>query len=443
MKTRWKILVVLGALVAAGYVGYQLVAMDASPPQDADLAPTWEDVPPGENAFECFLEAANLLHWPEEDEESPPGQGGGPSADAADAATAGDGAPAGTPMAPILAGDAWDEPRVREVLAANEAALKAWEAGLARKGFQVPPPATIEDFAAVYDLRWVNLAKVALLRAHLLAHEDRTEEAMTEAMKVVRFGHLIEGAKGSMSTYAAGATVKDCGLTVLTYVACNGVPEATVLKECGRQLAGYGADTQGLAETFRVEYACGSEFLKGFRPDEVLRGLPTLADPSNFDAYSLGREVKLACDDIRENQLSLPTRYYYQPNRSRAILGKAFRAWIAAVPMRYVDIERRVPVPEGAKRRLIWPNCAGIALCRFLAPSDIARRTLRLKCGENDAVARARTILALRRYVIERDAAPESWEALVPEYLEALPVSDVDGRPLRLPTLGHSPETGG
>ena len=53
------------------------------------------------------------------------------------------------------------------------------------------------------------------------------------------------------------------------------------------------------------------------------------------------------------------------------------------------------------------------------------------KCRENVGVSATRVILAMRRYQVDKRALPAKLDDLVPTYLDAVPLDDFDGRPLR------------
>jgi len=56
---------------------------------------------------------------------------------------------------------------------------------------------------------------------------------------------------------------------------------------------------------------------------------------------------------------------------------------------------------------------------------------LKNKCAHCTNLGATRALLALKAYKKEKGALPDSLEALVPEYLEAIPLDDLDGKPLR------------
>ncbi len=224
------IVLLLGAL--CGAVGW-LACRDDPPPEDADLRVQREAIPDGENAFACFEAAGKAVAWPED-------------VDTWDA------------LEKVLAGDAWDAALVEKTLEENRRALDLWEQGLARPRFQTPAATSIKTLTP-YNAQWLTLAKVASLRSLNLAKAGRPEEAFEEAMRIAEFGHRIEGAKGVTVTWFVGATVKHLGLDRLRRLAAETPLPPERLRAYVDHLAPLGADTAGLADALRAEYAmfCG------------------------------------------------------------------------------------------------------------------------------------------------------------------------------------------
>jgi hypothetical protein len=57
--------------------------------------------------------------------------------------------------------------------------------------------------------------------------------------------------------------------------------------------------------------------------------------------------------------------------------------------------------------------------------------TLALKCNTNVDIAATRTLLAMKAYKLDKGRLPETLEQLVPDYLDAVPIDDFDGKPIR------------
>jgi len=81
-------------------------------------------------------------------------------------------------------------------------------------------------------------------------------------------------------------------------------------------------------------------------------------------------------------------------------------------------------------------NILGQIWFGLLAPAVIP--SLAKKSQADAQLQATRTILALRAYQLTHGNLPSDLNALVPEFLDAVPVDDFDGQPLRYGQTGKS-----
>ena len=74
-------------------------------------------------------------------------------------------------------------------------------------------------------------------------------------------------------------------------------------------------------------------------------------------------------------------------------------------------------------------NAMGVRLYGILTPA--MADVLEQKCKEASAVAATRVLIALKAFKVQKGRLPETLDELVPEYLDAVPLDDFDGKPLR------------
>lgn len=77
----------------------------------------------------------------------------------------------------------------------------------------------------------------------------------------------------------------------------------------------------------------------------------------------------------------------------------------------------------------IRPNPVGEILFRIAGPNFT--RFAHRRCALNREIAATRALVALKAYQDANGKLPDSLEALVPKYLDAVPRDDFDGEPLR------------
>ena len=394
------ILVLLGAV--CGALGW-LATRDDPPPEDADLRVHREVIPDEENAFTCFEEADKAVTWPE-------------------------GADTRYAVAEILDGGAWDAALVEKTLEENRRALGLWEQGLARARFQTPAATSINT-PTPYAGQWLTLAKVASLRSLSLAKTSRPEEAFEEAMKVVQFGHRIEGAKGCLVVWLMGAMVKQLGLDRLRQPAAEAPLPPERLRACVYRLAPFGPDTAGLADAYRVEYAVFCNTVDGLSAGTV----------SWFGDVVVFFPVQAQPPPGNVMDLAMRSPYHLKPNRIKALSAPYYRALIEQVSKTNAEAKPRLQrldddLDKGVAGLwlpvcVVAPNGLGDIVLKALIP--IHSSVNKLKCDENVAVAATRLVLAIRAFEATSGRLPDALDDLVPAFIDAVPADDFDGKPMR------------
>jgi len=415
MKTASKVLLALavlgGLVIVAGGAAFVVLSLDESPPDDSDLRVERLDIPDDQNAFTYFEQVAQVLYWPgyeppeDEDEEE--------RDEVSDDAEAKAEQEKKALLDRMLEGETWDENLATEILERNEETFVLFEKGLACPHFQVPRAEGI-DADVSYAFGYLALARLHCLRALALVKEGHEERAFEEAMKVVRFGHRIEGAKGGLITYFIGLTVKGLGVDMLRELVSESSLPPDRLKVYADRLASLGPNEEGLADTLRCEYEWEIGILEDFR-----------AGKHSLDEFRDGGEE-------RGRPKQIPTSFVFKPNETRRLCAEMFRPIIDNVPKPYVEMQpREKPWPEewGTLRCLLSGNAVGKMLYSVLVPAT--KQVLELKVRAKTEVAATRLLIAMKAYKMEQGRLPETLEELVPEYIDAVPLDDFDGKPMR------------
>jgi hypothetical protein len=412
MKTRYKVLialaVVVGLLGAAAMVTLIVLSIDEPPPDDSDLLVKRENIPDEENAYWYFAKIGGVLDLPEE------------TAEVVDKEVTGDEKLAGAAlMDAILEGKAWDAAFIEDLWQRNREAVHLLEQGLSCSTGQAPSMRFGWGIPEVCDWLWV--ARLLNLHAILLLKQGREGEAFDEAMRVVQFGHAIEGARGALVHYLVGKVLKQEGIGRMRIMLSEAALEPDVLTSYSRRLGEYGANEPGGADALRVEYTTRADLL------EVLK-----AGKMSLEGVHMGYMIEETGDGPRP---SLPERvgflWHFRLNRTKRMFAERFRALIGDIPTPYAQIERltrpgNLPHPL---HPLLPSNTAGKLV--FLSLMPVLDSFLLAKCEENVDVGATRVLLAIKAFKVEKGRLPESLDALVPDYLDAVPLDDFDGQPLR------------
>ena len=358
--------------------------------QDEDLQPVWQDIPDDENAFSYWTLAAEKLYWPESDE---------PSED----------------ISAMALGEHWNEELAKRILERNEEALDLFEQGLATGHCQIP----VSDYMAEKipsQLPLMRLARLLLLRARALFNAGDESQAFGEAMKALRAGQMLEGAGGSFLDFWSGHLIKATALGQLMRFAATTRVERHVLKRRVDELRAYTADTDGLVNAFKIEYQ---------RQAAVLEKIDAVGLPMEAHDTLIGRLV------LRKGRRPIQ----FKLNKTKRIYAEVYRYWIRNVPPSYVGVEGSAlpdfPLPEGpwaTVELLLSGNAIGIEVT---ANMPLFGRYRLRKNHENVLLAGTRLVLAIQAYELKTGGLPQSLQELVPDCIDAVPLDDFDGLPMR------------
>ncbi|MGB2755433.1 MAG: hypothetical protein WBD75_10610 [Phycisphaerae bacterium] len=426
MKTRYKVLIVLGivlgVLVAAGIVAVVILSRDEPPPDVADLEVHRVDVADEENGYTYLQEATKVLWWPGYESAVVYAEAGYPDEPEQEED------PVETEKAErlekIAAGDDWDDALADEVLAHNAETFALIEKALACPHFQVPPVLSIDTmFPEIYD--WLSLAKLQAIRARALFNRGREKQAFDEALSIVRMGHTIQGGKGAMIHYLVGSMTKRRGFEITRQMLSATVLDASQLKTCASGLALYAESDDGLAETFRAEF----QFCMGTL-ENLLNSRKAGHDNGQVPEEEQGEVPPSLREQLR--QKGATAGLAFKPNETQRLFAEAFRTAIENVPKPYAEVQEiKHPWSEqsGFVRRICSGNIVGKMLCAILLPAQ--NSAIEAKAQTQTELAATRVLLAMKAFKIKKNGLPQSLDELVPDYLDAVPIDDYDGKPLR------------
>jgi len=317
----------------------------------------------------------------------------------------------------ILDGKAWDAAFVEDLWQRNQEAVRLLEQGLACPKIQAPPMRFDSEIPEVFG--WLYVARLLELHAIFLLKEGKHEAALDEAMRLVRFGHRIEGCKGGLVQYLVGAMLKKTGLSRLRAMVSATTLSPEVLVACARRLGDYRANEQGVADALRVEYEAEIQILEDVKAGK----------------YSL-REI-MSFDGSPPRPGSPPPPFLLHPNETRRLFVEAIRPMVESVPLPYAEMKPKLEsIPDMRDISPDWRtwlkgNLEGVRLYSLIMPMPAIKDFLAQTCQEDVELAATRTLVSLKAFKVEKGRLPETLDELVPEYLDAVPLDDFDGKPLR------------
>ncbi|HET6441319.1 MAG TPA: hypothetical protein VFH53_02995 [Phycisphaerae bacterium] len=391
MKTRYKVLIalvaVVGLFVAAGVVAGVLalviLSQDEPPPDDSDLRVERAEVPDEQNAFTYFDEAWQLLHAAGDEQLEE--------------------------VQKALDGGAWDPNLGQQFLDAGGGILERLERGLVCSRLQAPEIRSMaEDYP--YIGHWAKLGQWSLVRMGVLRKFGRSDALFDEAARTVRFGHLIEAAGLPLHVSVVGTSVKSGALHAVRETLAESSLSPDRLADCAKAIDRCIAEKHAICDSWRAEYGL---FIRTL--EDVTSGR---ADPA-----ITGHEPGTA----------LAPGMNWHPNRTRHMFAEVFRTFIGNVGRAYSE-KREVASPLQPGRWAKWKtvlggNAMGKAFVGLSLSPCRAVEDLRYRVRVELAATRA--LLAMKAFKVEKGRLPETLDKLVPEYLEAVPLDDFDGKPLR------------
>jgi hypothetical protein len=198
---------------------------------------------------------------------------------------------------------------------------------------------------------------------------------------------------------------------------------AEKLQRIAAQLAACSADGKGMADAMRIEYLCviyRQETIFGELVSRRAPSLHNLAYPRQF----------------------LWSRFVYKPNETKRMLLESLRVEVQNATKVYMQIHHpalRFGPQEGESswwyvaKRCASGNGIGKLLSGLPAPALVPQ--IDGACMDRVPTRATSVLVALKAYKAKTGRLPQSLAELVPEYLGAVPVDDMDGKPLR-----YSPE---
>ncbi len=347
---------------------------------DKELQFPRASIPEGSNAFNVLQTATSHAWWPEKQRDQ---------------------------LYYLARNTNWDDAFASTVLASNREALADWDAAAKLPDFQVPE-SNFNDLSP-YLAEWKQLAEVAEVRENVLLHNGQDKEAFDKILDHVQLGQQMQNGHGPLIDYLVGAAVRNMGLSQMQHWVGKTHLTPNQLKGYIRQL-GLNPDEESVAfaNTIKAEYQYQVGML-----DAIRRG--KIANPDSDGYYPH------------------PVRFLplFNFSQTKALFAQEDIKLVQAAPHHFneaklsdLDLRRPSIVSTFASG-----NGVGQILFYMTMPAVIPSLA---KKSQGDVQLRAtRTILALRAYQLTHGNLPPDLNALVPEFLDAVPVDVFDVQPLR------------
>lgn len=367
MKKSVVALVLVVALVALVGVMF-VVSSDVDRPDDSRLVLDEATVPDESNGYVMLMSALDAMEWPEDD-------------------------------AWVFATSRPETSRSPEILALierNREALRLMTRAVDAPHFRAPPSTDLEDLPLVEDAR--KLGHLVAIDATVRVLSGDIGGALERHFRYLDLTHRLKST-GELLHYLVGSAYQEEALKQVVRMAGDtSRRDASVLERYARQLEHYRWDRASMENALRREYMFMTSMVD---------------DPSIHEGW---RKVPLLGS------------YVYHPNRTRALYVDSYEAAFLRLNDDCSIASRTSPKTEMPKWRFVGPNGIGRFFYHLSVP-DFDRFTY-TRCRDRMVIGMTQLVLATRAYRARTGALPAELDALVPDYLDALPV-DLDGQSFR------------
>jgi hypothetical protein len=353
------------------------------PPVDADLVPDATTIKDEDNGYHALKDALANLDLPEDLKQQ---------------------------MGRFDVRTNWNAEVAADILSRNATVLKAYQDALQRPKIRLPPAPTPPGIEK--ELGTIRtLSQFGKLKATSLFYAGKEFEAFRVAMDNVRFGQRFEQDADSIMRLLVGRAIKTTGVHQMRrFASLTSLPN-TSLRTLIAELAAYEADASVLTNALKGEYQF---FKRGV--DDIATGKAQGLPPWQ----QLGARFAL--------------KPLFRPRQTKALMADLTREWLSVSSnhgneMNLTDDPVFGTNQPSTFRLILQGNAAGRAVVRMSALST--QSMLFRKCRENNDLHATRLLLALRCYHNDHGTLPESLDALVPAYLDRVPLDDYDGQPFR------------
>lgn len=393
-----RLLLALALLAAVPFVGLPawiaVRSRDLPDPGDSDLLLAVPELAAADDAYVGFQQAVDAMAWDDTKESH-------------------------ARLKAAVAGEADDPTWIESLVRANEPAFLRLERALDAPGIAIPPysfDGGDDGFEVFGPL--LTLARIAAVDARALAREGRVDDAVERALIGTRIGRKIsEAARPQIVSMAVAGALQRISLGEIVFLVSDVPFSAGRANALARRLE----DLRWNPDAWRRAWASEYLFIR-----EVVETLEA-QEASQTAAAQYEGPGSWVFDAIR----LLPREYSFQPNRTLSLFASLYRDLGAQHETPCLDGWR------GEEQRdhpttldlLLSPNPAGRIIFEISRPNFLTLGLLR--CESATQVSLVRTLLALHAYRQDHDRLPAHLAALVPDYLDAVPLDQLDGEAIR------------
>lgn len=315
----------------------------------------------------------------------------------------------------------WDQNLVDEVLQKNQQALALFNSAANKNYFQVPEYADPSNFGhelKVYPMNhWREVSRLQAIKALSLMRQGNGDEALTEAVKLNKVGHIIIAGQGFLIEDLVGISMQNLGSEVVLQILSNTGPSFISLKEALQTIQDTSDNVDGHKGGLKGEYT----------------GVINTIDMINEDVAAMAKE-----ELGKELEYFTAHSYYYKPNQTKNLYTRFYGYQING-------LGKGCQPDDSILQQLdSMEDFGGISMLTLVFKENLIGKILfsmngaivyesyLTKICNNDFLNNIVQVqLALKQYQYENGYLPNFLEDLAPQYIDEIPVDPYSKQPIR------------
>lgn len=384
-RTPWWIPLGVVCLVVT-FFGWLWWPRDIPPPDVSDFLFEPLDLPEDQNAYALLTKAATSLperEWIEDDDSA---------------------------FHPMLQGEAWDDHIAQTTRTDLDAVWPILQQALQTPQSQTPWTSKLSDIIPEPGQIRV-LAQLIQLRSMDHVRAGNIDDGLFIATQNLAIGKTMEESRGVIIHFLSGAALRGIGLNSIRTIIAEQSPSTDALRVALQAVSNSRSRPEALAMAFHSE-------LRVF--EDGLRMLTRSSRENLFD------------DDLPPWVGIAPRSLVLMPNLTRSNYVEFMRSAVSAIDAPLPAQKSLVRNDEFEKRinsRWSPVNKLGHVYLGIITPSTNALLTHRLRT--QSAISAHEAWIACHLYQRDHGEFPATLDALVPDYLPAVPRDYIDGEPIR------------
>ncbi|MCK4891603.1 MAG: hypothetical protein KAS78_02955 [Candidatus Pacebacteria bacterium] len=370
-----------------------LFTKDIDPIDDSDLSLQVISISNEENAYFDLIKIKDVIYEPEDKSKA---------------------------IFDLVNNELWDEKLAEDIIFNNQKAFEYFSKAADKKKFQNPISANPENinpntiFPSMHS--WRKMAQFSSIKALYLLKQDKSKEAIQEALNSVYIGQKMQESQVSFLEYLVAISIKRTGLETVQNVISLSNLSTEELKKYAYDMDQFYKNENGFVAILKGEY-----YMQSLSIDALVNG-----DTEMLKDYTAEQS-----QDISE-KLNNDYNYYFRPNKTKFLFAEYVRKTIKNANRFCNDIptidSQRLASSSYIKLYLT-ENAIGKTIYDIVITSLASVNTT--KCEEDSLVSATQAIIAIKAYKNDNGDYPSSLDELVPRYISSVPLDYFDGNSLK------------